>query len=349
MGVSRPAEWHFVVQAINSRGQVSVQSTAPRAHLPFNSNHLLQHVDRRARDTALGYIQYARRPLLPSWASSQALETSVSSCHWIALLVLLGSCSVSLQQVLFSFTTLLTISYFEGTSTYSIESLFLSSDVRSGSCEITNLPCLIQVAYPGLASRTMPQPTLLPTPASSTDISGQDGTKQLASLQTCFELPPAALSHDQSPPEEKRTPRQVPLQASENLKSRRRSSAIMAASKDPFTLPPPPTRTRKIIQMKPRAQQQEPCVAPAAAGALHDESDQPQPTTAGNKRKQAPSTTTAAGRKMARKTAHSLIERRRRSKMNEEFGTLKDMVPACTGEMHKLAILQVSRVFDLGR
>jgi hypothetical protein len=45
---------------------------------------------------------------------------------------------------------------------------------------------------------------------------------------------------------------------------------------------------------------------------------------------------------MARKTAHSLIERRRRSKMNEEFGTLKDMVPACTGEMHKLAILQVS-------
>jgi hypothetical protein len=37
-----------------------------------------------------------------------------------------------------------------------------------------------------------------------------------------------------------------------------------------------------------------------------------------------------------------LIERRRRSKMNEEFGVLKDMIPACTGEMHKLAILQVS-------
>lgn len=27
--------------------------------------------------------------------------------------------------------------------------------------------------------------------------------------------------------------------------------------------------------------------------------------------------------------------------MNEEFGVLKDMIPACTGEMHKLAILQV--------
>ncbi|EQK97536.1 Helix-loop-helix DNA-binding protein [Ophiocordyceps sinensis CO18] len=52
--------------------------------------------------------------------------------------------------------------------------------------------------------------------------------------------------------------------------------------------------------------------------------------------------TDAAGRKLARKTAHSLIERRRRSKMNEEFAVLKAMIPACTGEMHKLAILQAS-------
>lgn len=45
---------------------------------------------------------------------------------------------------------------------------------------------------------------------------------------------------------------------------------------------------------------------------------------------------------MARKTAHSVIERRRRSKMNEEFGVLKEMIPACKDqEMHKLAILQV--------
>jgi hypothetical protein len=64
-------------------------------------------------------------------------------------------------------------------------------------------------------------------------------------------------------------------------------------------------------------------------------------TTAPPKKKQ-PSSTSVAGRKIARKTAHSLIERRRRSKMNEEFGVLKDMIPACTGEMHKLAILQVS-------
>ena len=45
---------------------------------------------------------------------------------------------------------------------------------------------------------------------------------------------------------------------------------------------------------------------------------------------------------MARKTAHSVIERRRRSKMNEEFAVLKNLIPACKDqEMHKLAILSV--------
>lgn len=68
---------------------------------------------------------------------------------------------------------------------------------------------------------------------------------------------------------------------------------------------------------------------------------------AGGKKKAAAGT--SAGRKIARKTAHSLIERRRRSKMNEEFGVLKDMIPACAGqEMHKLAILQVGRLFGPG-
>jgi hypothetical protein len=61
-----------------------------------------------------------------------------------------------------------------------------------------------------------------------------------------------------------------------------------------------------------------------------------------NARKKQSSSMSAAGRKIARKQAHSLIERRRRSKINEEFGVLMDMIPACTGEMHKLAILQVS-------
>ncbi|KAK4994746.1 hypothetical protein LTR66_005284 [Elasticomyces elasticus] len=123
----------------------------------------------------------------------------------------------------------------------------------------------------------------------------------------------------------------------------------VAISREDFALPLPPTRSRKIIQVKPKGQQQQ------------EEEDQRQgvgkgqtgtstansknavaatTTTADGKKKAAPGTA-AAGRKIARKTAHSLIERRRRSKMNEEFGVLKDMVPACAGqEMQKLAILQ---------
>jgi hypothetical protein len=67
------------------------------------------------------------------------------------------------------------------------------------------------------------------------------------------------------------------------------------------------------------------------------------PPSNSNAKRKTPSSTSVAGRKIARKTAHSLIERRRRSKMNEEFGTLKDMIPACDGqEMHKLTILQAS-------
>jgi hypothetical protein len=80
-------------------------------------------------------------------------------------------------------------------------------------------------------------------------------------------------------------------------------------------------------------------VSSSLQNAQATSSSKPGPTaTAGSKRKQSTGASTAAGRKTARKTAHSLIERRRRSKMNEEFGVLKDMIPACTGqEMHKLA------------
>ncbi|KAI6381658.1 hypothetical protein MCOR25_001128 [Pyricularia grisea] len=237
------------------------------------------------------------------------------------------------------------------------------------------------------------------TPASSTDLKGQDGVKQLASLQMAFELPPPAISNGKpgamtgafqtnvtaSPPapspeslsSPKQSPRKTsyPLQASETVKSRRRSSVVQAQAaatavgaggkKDTFALPPPPTRSRKIIQMKPKS----------TGASKTEENDQPQsaskgktgtskstvdsndtataaatasaqaPTATGSPvaaKKKTPSATSAAGRKIARKTAHSLIERRRRSKMNEEFATLKNMIPACTGEMHKLAILQAS-------
>ncbi|KAL4899552.1 hypothetical protein BDW74DRAFT_109659 [Aspergillus multicolor] len=110
-------------------------------------------------------------------------------------------------------------------------------------------------------------------------------------------------------------------------------------------LPPPPTRTRKIIQMKPKTESSPKPAASSAKSASkgNTKAAAANGTAQGGSKKKQPSATSAAGRKIARKTAHSLIERRRRSKMNEEFSTLKNMIPACRGqEMHKLAILQAS-------
>jgi hypothetical protein len=115
--------------------------------------------------------------------------------------------------------------------------------------------------------------------------------------------------------------------------------AMSVITKDDFSLPPPPTRSRKIIQMKPKELEQDDATqqttVPNASGKTSNTATQ-------SGKKNNGKSTTAAGRKIARKTAHSLIERRRRSKMNEEFGVLKDMIPACQGQdMHKLAILSV--------
>ena len=107
-----------------------------------------------------------------------------------------------------------------------------------------------------------------------------------------------------------------------------------------FSLPPPPTRSRKIIQMKPTSSQETSRPLPPVSSSSASRRGT---TTSTAQSKNKPSTTSVAGRKIARKTAHSLIERRRRSKMNEEFGVLKEMIPACRNqEMHKLAILQAS-------
>lgn len=245
-------------------------------------------------------------------------------------------------------------------------------------------PCQQQSPAPAAPPHStiiMPRTALPPTPASSTDIHGKDGTKQLSSLQMSFELPEPAINNPNSAgpshstagfrtesPVSTTSPKTpYPIQPAEAVKSRRRSSAAVAATKEnnAFALPPPPTRSRKIIQMKPRLQQDEkkqpvaeqPAPTPAATtggkgagrrtaaatAVATATAAAPAASDAGpaSKKKQ-PSATSAAGRKIARKTAHSLIERRRRSKMNEEFAVLKGMIPACTGEMHKLAILQVS-------
>ncbi|KFY99870.1 hypothetical protein V500_01247 [Pseudogymnoascus sp. VKM F-4518 (FW-2643)] len=192
----------------------------------------------------------------------------------------------------------------------------------------------------------MPRPTAPPTPSSSTDLKSRDGSLFISS-QMSFELPPPALTFDSRPSSTSAAsstssyhphspmsnPQPAPPAKPRASTGRKRTSTAESSAKgaEPFDLPPPPTRTRKIIQMKPSA-------APASAPSTDE---QPAKAAAASKRK-PPSATSAAGRKMARKTAHSLIERRRRSKMNEEFGVLKDMIPACKGEMHKLAILQAS-------
>ncbi|KAK5074267.1 hypothetical protein LTR64_006589 [Lithohypha guttulata] len=161
----------------------------------------------------------------------------------------------------------------------------------------------------------MPRIKYPPTPSTSTGPVAQD--KQ-TDMEGTFALPPAAIN--------RRSPPTSPVI--------QRKRTLSGSTKNKEELPPPPSRARKIIQMKPKEDAQS---APATGTAGTTST---KPTSPTSKRKQ-PSATSAAGRKIARKTAHSIIERRRRSKMNEEFGVLKDMIPACKGvEMHKLAILQ---------
>ncbi|RYC54323.1 hypothetical protein CHU98_g11882, partial [Xylaria longipes] len=206
----------------------------------------------------------------------------------------------------------------------------------------------------------MARPKMPPTPASSAEMKGQDHSNKLSSLQLTFELPPSAITPNEIPKSSSSVGSKMPpvspttsklpyLQPSETVKARRRSSTTQ--QKETFALPPPPTRSRKIIQMKPRSQEGEVAVAPSSSkGGATIASGGSAKSTAGatasskttSTTKKQPSATSAAGRKIARKTAHSLIERRRRSKMNEEFAVLKGLIPACTGEMHKLAILQAS-------
>ncbi|KAG9839290.1 hypothetical protein KCU98_g16528, partial [Aureobasidium melanogenum] len=182
---------------------------------------------------------------------------------------------------------------------------------------------------------------LPPTPASSTDIRGKE---KLVPLAPAFNLPPSAYADGSdratsSPLSSHGSDSSYHPHSPVSLNNGRRKSTAAQSSAakadDTFALPPPPTRNRKIIQMKPKT---------AAGEKQPDLEVEAAPVKAtGGRKKGANATSTAASRKVARKTAHSLIERRRRSKMNEEFGVLKDMIPACQGqEMHKLAILQAS-------
>lgn len=209
----------------------------------------------------------------------------------------------------------------------------------------------------------MPRPAPPPTPGSSSDIRGKEGLSS-----PIVNLPPTAYqeaggagsSSSASPASEGGdgsdssyrpvTPAGVAMAQDTGKRQRASGSGDLRGvsggviTKDDFALPPPPTRSRKIIQMKPREQQQAGDLEQPASATdeVAGREQQSAASTGKGKRKSNSGATTAAGRKIARKTAHSLIERRRRSKMNEEFGVLKDMIPACKGqEMHKLAILSV--------
>lgn len=199
----------------------------------------------------------------------------------------------------------------------------------------------------------MPRPGFPPTPASSTEIHG----KEQGEFIEDFALPPAALHRNP-------TSTQPPQQAGQRrdsttagidgqgspplgIKRKRRSMnadmqiAAQASSENGvFSLPPPPSRSRKIIQVQPEEASKSSSKASSSHSRKKSESGKSSAGSSG-----APGSgggkTTAANRKTARKTAHSIIERRRRSKMNDEFETLKDLVPAARGQnMHKLAILQ---------
>ncbi|KAK9479269.1 hypothetical protein V1514DRAFT_328916 [Lipomyces japonicus] len=158
-------------------------------------------------------------------------------------------------------------------------------------------------------------PACLITPPPSTDILPKD--PQCTDI-TVFFLPPGVSSPH------------VAASSTAKTSGKTRERKLGPNNK----LPPPPVRSRKIIQMQPVF------LKPAGEGIAKDQ----QPSA--RKRSAAAS----ANRKTARKIAHSAIERRRRSKMNEEFDALKLLVPACKvaletqGEasLHKLGILQAT-------
>lgn len=165
-----------------------------------------------------------------------------------------------------------------------------------------------------------------------------------------LELPPSAFEGTRSPPSSplissdgEEDPDYQPLSTkTKSIKpaTNKRKSSLTKKDHIAIPLPPPPGRARKIIEMKPKPSTSASPIPSSSSTAAKD-------TTEGTKKT---SKSTTASRKISRKTAHSLIERRRRGKMNDEFEVLKDMIPACKAsedggsgrEMHKLEILKAS-------
>ena len=179
---------------------------------------------------------------------------------------------------------------------------------------------------------------VLPTPAASAEIVAKEDSLTPQTEHT-FNLPPSGFTKLACNKHAPALTSPVQLSYAPKKSARKRKASQTSLVPEHVSLPPPPSRSRKIIQVDPNGQNQGPSkkrVQDTDSSAAANQAC----STADGKKKQTSSA--GARRKVARKTAHSLIERRRRSKMNEEFGVLKDMIPACAGqEMHKLAILQV--------
>ncbi|KAK9388381.1 hypothetical protein V1515DRAFT_598682 [Lipomyces mesembrius] len=178
------------------------------------------------------------------------------------------------------------------------------------------------------------------TPPPSTDILPND--PQCTPEIAAFFLPPSVTSNDSE------RPQLLPKTSFSDARTQQQqlTSNVQTRSKfAPSKLPPPPMRSRRIIQMQPVLPK------PAATKTTTKQQSQPLETaTAPKSKRGSGSSSSAATRKSARKIAHSAIERRRRSKMNEEFDALKTMVPACRvasqthseASLHKLGILQAT-------
>ncbi|KAK7203552.1 hypothetical protein BZA70DRAFT_282724 [Myxozyma melibiosi] len=187
-----------------------------------------------------------------------------------------------------------------------------------------------------------PSTTAMITPPPSADIIPRDplGVTDISSL-----LLPPAFTVDAVKPEDVDSAR----------------TKVSTRSAKSAKLPPPPMRSRRIIEMQPVLPKPVKTITKTTGSAAAPTSSSataftspaaitPAGPAAAPKSKRNANGTTAATRKTARKIAHSAIERRRRSKMNEEFESLRNMVPACRvasqthGEasLHKLGILQAT-------
>jgi Helix-loop-helix DNA-binding domain len=205
-------------------------------------------------------------------------------------------------------------------------------------------------------SSKMPSPVLPPTPAASTEIAAQERPWTSSSSESNLALPPPALqsavNHGHLSSKSvistkatcsfDSTTTHPPNRA---VSGGSKKSRVAPEDEQPFSLPSPPTRSRKIIQMKPPRPQPE-TQSPNKRRKITTSASEPQSTQKSSSNHVT--TTSKPTKKAIRKTAHSLIERRRRSKMNDAFSTLKDMIPACRTrderdpsgkEMHKLDVL----------